>query len=158
MTPTTIGAIVVPIRAKKLNRPICPASPSVSWAISVCDPDQPNDSAAPWTICSSISGQNQGSSGISAPMAKLTREEKAACHGEPVLPGELCVIAADMVQVGVRQEALLRGTRLVGVGIAQIVVAAIDRRDVRHRLDRVEGDHRARRHDHRPGESYRQGS
>ena len=58
-----IGAIVVPSRAKKLNRPICSVSPSVSCAISVCDPDQPNDSAPPLTICNSISGQNDGTSG-----------------------------------------------------------------------------------------------
>src|SRR4029077_1586945 len=62
-TPMMIGAIVVPSRAKKLKRPICSASPSVSCAISVCDPDQPNDSAPPFTICSSINGQNDGTSG-----------------------------------------------------------------------------------------------
>ena len=45
-TPATNGAKVVPIRAKKLNRPRYSASPSANWAIKVCEPDQPNCSAA----------------------------------------------------------------------------------------------------------------
>jgi hypothetical protein len=53
----------VPIRAKKLKRPIDPASPSASCAIRVCDPDHAKDSAPPLTICSSRSGQNHGTSG-----------------------------------------------------------------------------------------------
>src|SRR5260370_934138 len=61
-----IGAIVVPSRAKKMKRPRCSASPSVSWAISVCEPDQPNDSAAPLTLCSSSNGQKRSTSGTTA--------------------------------------------------------------------------------------------
>ena len=58
-----IGATAVPIRAKKLKRPIYPASPSANCAIKVCDPDQAKDRAPPLTICSSNSGQNHGTSG-----------------------------------------------------------------------------------------------
>lgn len=62
-TPAISGATVVPIRVKKLNRPRYSASPSASWAMSVCDPDQANDSAPPLMICTKRSGQNHGISG-----------------------------------------------------------------------------------------------
>jgi hypothetical protein len=64
-----MGAAVVPMRAKKLNRPRYSASPSANWAIKVCEPDQANCSAAPLTIGSSSNGQNQGSSGKTGAMA-----------------------------------------------------------------------------------------
>jgi hypothetical protein len=51
------------MRAKKLNRPINSASPSASWAIRVCEPDQAKDSAAPFSTCTSSNAQNQGTSG-----------------------------------------------------------------------------------------------
>ena len=55
--------MVVPKRAKKLKRPRYSASPSASWAIKVCEPDQANCSAPPLTTCSSSNGQNHGTSG-----------------------------------------------------------------------------------------------
>src|SRR5205085_3407665 len=61
--PTMIGATDVPIRAKKLKRPIYPASPSASCAIRVCEPDQAKDKAPPLTICNKSRGQNHGTSG-----------------------------------------------------------------------------------------------
>src|SRR5205823_1304624 len=61
--PAIIGVSVVPMRAKKLNRPIYSASPSASWAIKVCKPDQANCSAAPLSTCTSSNAQNHGTSG-----------------------------------------------------------------------------------------------
>src|SRR5215469_8624746 len=61
--PARIGAVVEPNRAKKLNLPIYPASPSASWAIKVCAPDQAKETAAPLTSCNSSKVQNPGISG-----------------------------------------------------------------------------------------------
>ena len=55
--------MVVPSRAKKLNRPMYSASPSASCAISVCDPDQAKDNAPPLMICNSSNGQNHVNNG-----------------------------------------------------------------------------------------------
>jgi len=60
-----MGAEVEPSRAKKLNRPIYLASPSASWAIRVCAPDQAKDTAAPLISCSSKSAQKFAASGNS---------------------------------------------------------------------------------------------
>src|SRR3984893_2030778 len=64
-----MGAVVEPSRAKKLNFPIYPASPSASWAISVCAPDQAKETAAPLTSCSTNKAQNPGTSGNSGAKA-----------------------------------------------------------------------------------------
>jgi hypothetical protein len=45
---------VEPSRAKKLNLPIYLASPWVSWAISVCAPDQAKEEAAQICVCHNV--------------------------------------------------------------------------------------------------------
>ena len=45
------GAVVVPILEAKENRPMYFASPFVTWAIIVCAPAQPNETAPPIIIC-----------------------------------------------------------------------------------------------------------
>ena len=61
--------MVEPSRAKKVNRPRFRASPSASWAMRVCAPDQAKETAAPLISCSSNKGQNHGTNGNSGAKA-----------------------------------------------------------------------------------------
>ena len=72
-----IGAVVEPSRAKKVNRPRERASPSANCAISVCAPDQANDTAAPFTSCSNNRPQNQGTSGKSGANTMLVQTKNS---------------------------------------------------------------------------------